>query len=223
MKQSGFLNARATDYWDLIGNGRVYRVPPHQRDYSWTHEEWEDLWRDVMAMRDAGGEARHYLGALVVQEVRDRDFQVIDGQQRLATLSLLALAVVAHLRELAGEGRDAEANRGRGERLRNRFVGEKDPASLVESSRLFLNDADDGFYQDHLVQLRPPHNPRGLSDSNRQLWGASSTFAAASTGCPTATTALPWPGFCRRPSRSGSCSSSSTWTTSRTPTRCSRR
>ena len=176
MKKPGFLNARAADYWDLIGNGRVYRVPPHQRDYSWTHEEWEDLWRDVVALRDGGGEARHYLGALVVQEVRDRDFRVIDGQQRLATLSVFALAVVAHLQELAGEGRDAEANRGRSERLRSRFVGEKDPASLVESSHLFLNDADDGFYQDHLVQLRPPHNPRGLSDSNRQLWGAFQHF-----------------------------------------------
>ena len=35
-----------------------------------------------------------------------------------------------------------------------RFIGEKDPASLIESSRLHLNDTDDAFYQDYLVQIR---------------------------------------------------------------------
>lgn len=33
-----------------------------------------------------------------------------------------------------------------------------------------LNETDDAFYQDYLVQLRPPYNPRGLPKSNRLLW-----------------------------------------------------
>ena len=169
MARANVLNTRTITYLELIGNGRSYRVPPYQRDYSWSEEQWEDLWADVLALRPHP-ERRHYLGALVVEEKSDREFLVIDGQQRLATLSLLALAVIARLGVLAGEEVDAEANAERARELRNRFVGEKDPASLTESSRLYLNETDDAFYQDCLVQLRPPLEPRSLPASNRLLW-----------------------------------------------------
>ena len=169
MARANVLNTRTITYLELIGNGRSYRVPPYQRDYSWSEEQWEDLWADVLALRPQP-DRRHYLGALVVEEKSDREFLVIDGQQRLATLSLLALAVIARLGALAGEDVDAEANTERARELRNRFVGEKDPASLTESSRLYLNETDDAFYQDYLVQLRPPLDPRGLPASNRLLW-----------------------------------------------------
>ena len=69
------------------------------------------------------------MGALVVQTHGDREFLVIDGQQRLATISLLALAVIQKLRRMADGGADAERNRERATQLRNRFIGEKDPAS----------------------------------------------------------------------------------------------
>ena len=44
---------------------------------------------------------------------------------------------------------DPERNRERATELRYRFIGEKDPASLIESSRLNLSRADDAFYQDY--------------------------------------------------------------------------
>lgn len=175
MNRANLLNTRTTDYLELIGNSKVYRVPPYQRDYSWTREQWEDLWSDILEVRE-GREDRHYLGSLVVEATTDREFAVIDGQQRLATLSLIALAVIAKLETLATDGIDADANRERSKELRNRFVGEKDPASLVEHSRLSLNATDDGFYQDFLVQLREPHKARGLPASNRQLWEAFRYF-----------------------------------------------
>ena len=169
MAGTNILNTRTINYLELIGNGRSYQVPPYQRDYSWSEEQWEDLWNDIADLRSRS-EDHHYLGALVVEGKSDREFLVIDGQQRLATLSLLALAVIARLRAMAESGVDSEANRERGKEIRNRFVGEKDPASLIESSRLYLNEADNAFYQDYLVQLKAPRNPRGLPKSNRQLW-----------------------------------------------------
>ena len=110
------------------------------------------------------------MGALVVQAESDREFLVIDGQQRLATISVLALAIIDRLGRMADQGLDTERNLERAKELRNRFVGEKDPASLVEGSRLHLNEADDPLYQDYLVQLREPINPRGLTRSNALLW-----------------------------------------------------
>ena len=170
------LDTGTTSYLELIGNGRTHRVPPYQRDYAWTQQEWEDLWNDVAELRDEP-DGRHYMGALVVQAHGDREFFVIDGQQRLATISLLALAVIDKLRRMADGGTDEERNRERATELRNRFIGEKDPASLVETSRLRLNETDDAFYQDYLVQLRPPLNPRGLPRSNALLWKCYGYFS----------------------------------------------
>ena len=175
MVKANILNTRTTNYLELIGNGRSYRAPRYQRDYSWSEEEWEDLWNDIIEL-GPDADAVHYMGALVVEGSNDREFLIIDGQQRLATLSLFALAVIAKLKEMADAGIDSEANAERSQGLRNRFVGEKDPASLTESSRLYLNATDDAFYQDYLVQLRPPLNPRGLAKSNRLLWKCFTYF-----------------------------------------------
>jgi hypothetical protein len=175
MAKSNLLNTSTATFLELIGNGRTYRVPPYQRDYSWTEEQWEDLWTDLTDQAEQP-EDTHYMGALVVESQSDREFAVIDGQQRLATLSLMALAVIGYLQDLAAAGIDAEANRERAAALRTKFIGEKDPASLVEASKLALNATDNAFYQDYLVQLRKPLNARGLPKSNRLLWECFSYF-----------------------------------------------
>lgn len=169
MSKANLLNTRDINFMELIGNGKLYRVPPFQRDYSWEEEQWEDLWNDLLELR-AKPDERHYMGALVVEAKSDREFKIIDGQQRIATLTILALAVIRKLKQMAEGGIEIDANTERAQGLRNKFVGEKDPASLVESSKLHLNESDNAFFQDYLVQLRPPHNPRGLPKSNRLLW-----------------------------------------------------
>ena len=176
MSRTNVLSTATVNYLELIGNGKTYRVPPYQRDYAWTEEEWEDLWNDVLDLRERS-EARHYMGALVVKGDSDREFTIIDGQQRLATIGVLSLAIIDKLQRVAEQDIDAERNRERAKDLRNRFIGEKDPASLVESSRLNLSRADDGFYQDYLVQLGNPPNPRGLTQSNALLWKCFQYFS----------------------------------------------
>ncbi len=177
MAKTNLLQTSAVTFLDLIGNGKRYHVPPFQRDYSWEQEQWEDLWNDILELLTQP-QGRHYMGALVVEASSDRDFQIVDGQQRMATLSILALAIIG---TLSGQGSSDEAraaNQDRARRLRERFVGEKDPASLQESSKLFLNETDNGFYQDYLVQLRKPTNPRRLPRSNRLLWECHQWFQA---------------------------------------------
>ena len=169
MSAGNLLKTSDVNFLDLIGNGKKYCVPPYQRDYSWEEEQWEDLWNDIEQLA-LSPDARHYMGALVVEATSDREFLVIDGQQRIATLSLLALAVIDLLPSLGGTEEERSRNIERAKGLRARFIGEKDPASLMESSKLFLNQGNDGFYQDNLVQLRAPNNPRTLTHSNRLLW-----------------------------------------------------
>lgn len=168
MAKTVLLNTRTSTFLDLMGNGKRFRVPAYQRDYSWEEEQWEDLWNDILELR--GEDDSHYMGALVLQGESDREFAIIDGQQRLATLSIAALAIIARISLLIESGIEPEDNRERSAALRGRFIGEKDPASLIESPKLRLNETDDGFYQDYLIPSRKPMNPRGLKRSNRLLW-----------------------------------------------------
>ncbi|MDO9082018.1 MAG: DUF262 domain-containing protein, partial [Humidesulfovibrio sp.] len=82
MGKTNLLNTHTTTYRDLVGNGRIFRVPPYQRDYSWQEEQWEDLWEDILALSSKPSDS-HYMGALVVEGLNDREFLIIDGQQRL--------------------------------------------------------------------------------------------------------------------------------------------
>ncbi len=169
MSVANLLNTNTVNFQDLVGNGKTYLVPLYQRDYSWTEEQWEDLWADLAELRP-NAKKQHYMGAVVVKPETDRKFLIIDGQQRIATLTILALAVIARLNVLSRLDQEAGENLERAKALRARYVGEKDPASLVEISKLVMNTHDDGFFQDYLVQLRRPANPRGMSRSNRLLW-----------------------------------------------------
>ncbi|MBZ0152741.1 MAG: DUF262 domain-containing HNH endonuclease family protein [Planctomycetes bacterium] len=137
----------------LIGNGLSYRIPRFQRDYSWTQEEWEDLWQDLLGTVQPGGEPAHYMGYLVLQSSDDKTFEVIDGQQRLTTISILVLAVLKNLQRLVDTGDQVDANRTRSEQIRNSYIGFLDPVTLVARSKLTLNRNNNSYWQSFLVPL----------------------------------------------------------------------
>lgn len=154
-------------YRKLIGNGLTYRVPRFQRDYSWGEEEWEDLWADLMGTLQGSDEPAHYMGYLVLQSKDQKTFDVIDGQQRLTTLTLLVLAVLKQLQRLIDEGQSPDANRQRLEVLRRTYVGTLDPVSLATKSKLTLNRNNDSYFQQYLVPLqRLPQRRLRLSEQS---------------------------------------------------------
>jgi hypothetical protein len=138
-----------------MGNGLVYHVPMFQRDYSWTEQEWDDLWQDIVAMLEPGGEQGHYMGYLVLQSNDERNYDIIDGQQRITTLSLLVLAVLRNLRRLVELKIDPDNNNRREEELRKTYIGYLDPVTLIAKSKLSLNRHNDQYYQNYLVPLVP--------------------------------------------------------------------
>ncbi|MBI2190921.1 MAG: DUF262 domain-containing protein [Planctomycetes bacterium] len=147
------FNTSNQTFRKLMGNGLVYRVPMFQRDYSWTEQEWDDLWQDIVAMLKPGGEQGHYMGYLVLQSSDERNYDIIDGQQRMTTLSLLILAVLSNLRRLVELKLDPEDNERRMEELRKTYIGYLDPVTLIAKSKLTLNRHNDLFYQNYLVPL----------------------------------------------------------------------
>lgn len=142
-------------YRKLIGNGLIYRIPRFQRDYSWGEEEWEDLWADLLAALAEGGDAAHYMGYLVLQSQDEKNFDVIDGQQRLTTMTLIVLAALKHLQHLVDTGVQAEHNQQRAQQIRQTYIGYLDPVTLLARSKLTLNRNNDHYFQTYLLPLAP--------------------------------------------------------------------
>jgi uncharacterized protein with ParB-like and HNH nuclease domain len=140
-------------YRQLMGNGLRYEIPKFQRDYTWEAEHWDDLWQDLNTLL-SNEENEHYMGYLVLQTTNNKNFQIIDGQQRLTTLSILILAVLKCLKDLVDLGVDAENNAKRNESLLNSYIGYVDPVTLISNNKLKLNRNSDDYYKQHLVLLR---------------------------------------------------------------------
>ena len=153
---------------EVFGNGITYCVPQFQRKYSWGTEEWEDLWQDIEALIENPSNNR-YLGYIVLSAKSPTDREVIDGQQRLVTISIFALAIVSIFKDLVDRKIDPDNNEKRGMHLKKRFlvaVG----GNLTEKTRLQLGRGDDDFYQHHLMPLRKPRSRDRLSPSEKQMW-----------------------------------------------------
>ena len=163
---------------ELMGNGIKYIVPRFQRDYSWDQEQWEDLWADIQGLDQEGF---HYMGYIVLQRKNQQDFEVIDGQQRLVTLSLLILATMQHIQRLIDTNQDADNNTERLQEITGRYIGSKDIVSLRVSSRLTLNRNNGRFYRDICSNLRPPQN-RAITATNNLLKRAFDFFCAREVG-----------------------------------------
>jgi hypothetical protein len=170
------FNTRNDTFRKLLGNGLTYHIPRFQRDYSWTEDEWEDLWMDLLETIRVGGELAHYMGYLVLQSDNDKSYDVIDGQQRLTTLSLLVLAVLKNLSRIVAAGRDAENNTKRMEQIRQTYIGYLDPVTLVSRSKLTLNRNNDQYFQTYIVPLAGTLPQRGFKASEHGLRKAFEWF-----------------------------------------------
>lgn len=99
---------------DVIDGAKTrYQIPLYQRTYDWGTPQLEQLWADVLSLavaRRVNGSAEHFLGTLVLdmghQTPNENTFLVVDGQQRLTTLTMLLAALRDVYRENA-PGSDA--------------------------------------------------------------------------------------------------------------------
>lgn len=175
MASSLLLNTATPTFGELFTNGRTFSVPRFQRNYKWDEDQWEELWQDLIA--SAENDKEHYMGSIVLKTHDTRKhFEVIDGQQRLVTLTLFVLAAVQCFESWATEGHDSNANKERAQLYRGRFLRAKDAASLVETSRLELNRNDAAFFRSTLLQLQKPVSPNRLRESEKLMWRAFSYF-----------------------------------------------
>lgn len=75
----------------LLGEeGRKFIIPEYQRPYRWTKDQCETLWNDILEVFGDGSKVEEYfLGSIVAFESEKSKLEIIDGQQRITTLTLL--------------------------------------------------------------------------------------------------------------------------------------
>lgn len=99
------MKATETTLKELLEGTKQYQVPLYQRTYSWVKEQHERLWGDLVLLteeRQENQDATHFLGSVVLAPSPSNGptgvhrFLVVDGQQRLTTLSILLAAIRDH-------------------------------------------------------------------------------------------------------------------------------
>lgn len=74
----------------LLGEGQKFIIPEYQRPYRWTKDECETLWDDILGIFGNGENIEEYfLGSIVTYRNDNEELEIIDGQQRITTLTLL--------------------------------------------------------------------------------------------------------------------------------------
>jgi hypothetical protein len=107
------LDARAKTIAEILHSGDQYLIPFFQRSYSWELKHWQRILADVDALAETAADRLHFLGPLVCAPTPHvpgevTSYQLIDGQQRLTTITLMLcalrdLALVHSEDDLAGE------------------------------------------------------------------------------------------------------------------------
>jgi hypothetical protein len=82
----------------ILYSPNQYVIPVFQRHYRWVEAEWGKLWENLEELSQPGVKGSHFMGFLVFvpglpQPGRITTFHLVDGQQRLTTLSLLLIVI----------------------------------------------------------------------------------------------------------------------------------
>jgi hypothetical protein len=130
----------------LLRDG-IYEVPDYQRNYAWEQQQLRDFWEDVTGILPA---SEHYTGTVILKKLEDLTrlgkafgrFELVDGQQRLATIVILLAAISEQL----GSQASAEANQTAANVLTD-YVHD----ASTDTYKLRLNRGDHDFLKDVIL------------------------------------------------------------------------
>ena len=74
-----------------------FMIPVYQRNYDWTEENCKQLWSDLWYVAQHDGARTHFLGTICSKTVSGHEKTIIDGQQRITTITLLVKAMLDYV------------------------------------------------------------------------------------------------------------------------------
>lgn len=161
------MDAIKGNIYSILNGNKQFLIPVYQRFYSWDREQCERLWKDIVDMQNKGKQG-HFVGSIVnisekAMPTGVQKYMIIDGQQRITTLTLLLIA----LRDYAIEHPDdTTINYKRIDNmlLKNEYeVGD-------EQYKLLLTETDRTILID-LIERKPiKHNTLSRIENNYQFF-----------------------------------------------------
>ena len=145
-------------------------VPIYQRSYAWEDRHVKDLYQDI-ANAINEGEKEYFLGSIVITENTSDRPEVVDGQQRLATTTIL----IAAIRDWFYENEDTD----RVEDIEREFLITRDLRTQEKVSKLRLNEIDQDFFSKTILSKpdSPERSVASSKESHKKITKASEIAA----------------------------------------------
>ncbi len=108
-----------------LEKGKVFVIPEYQRAYSWLKDHCDKLWQDILDFEPNDNEDKYFFGTIIINcQKDDKEFALVDGQQRTTTFLLLLKALLLRINVAIGrtEGDDDSKSLCRGLRERRRKI-----------------------------------------------------------------------------------------------------
>jgi uncharacterized protein with ParB-like and HNH nuclease domain len=156
---------------DLLGNpSRKTAVPDYQRDYSWSEGHIDYFWQDILEFMQAHNEttlksAEYFIGSMVRIE-NEAGYELLDGQQRLATAVILLSSIRDHLKPL---------NRQASQRTADKWIVDLDDLTDNRKYSLTLSRYDRDYFR-RRIQDENALPPSANSESQRLIDSARKKF-----------------------------------------------
>jgi len=154
---TSYLDAKTFGIGQLITQRKKLIVPEHQRDFSWTLDDVSQFISDIINALQTDA-VEYFIGLIVVLGPRENAWSILDGQQRLATTTMIYSAIRQWLSE---RGYDADERQIDSEFLRARQLGGE------YSPRLTLNAINNELFWNLVIRKSP------VDDIDRQIQNTS--------------------------------------------------
>ncbi len=166
------MEANAMKLLDFIGKSqeKQFVIPIYQRLYSWEKEQCKQLWDDIVKTGENDKIEGHFIGSIVfvhdgIYSNNHNDLLIIDGQQRLTTITLLLIALRDHLND-----EDEFLEKFSRQKIQNRYLINSDEKG-DKKFKLFLSESD----RDTLLSLidkdrKKPKEPSLRIEENFELF-----------------------------------------------------
>lgn len=165
------IKAKGRPLEDIFCDKFCFRIPEYQRPYAWTTVQTAELLDDLKhaacaVMRENGDVTEaspYFLGSIVIIKGDSSEADVVDGQQRITTLTILFCV----LRDLASPDMARQIHDY--VQARNRIF-----AGVVGNFRLSVRERDEKFFQSHIQEMGVlrnfvEHSPENLPDSQQRM------------------------------------------------------
>lgn len=158
------MDATKGNIFTILNGNKQFLIPVYQRYYSWETEQCSRLWNDIVDMQKKDKDG-HFVGSIVniaeqAMPTGVQKYMIIDGQQRLTTLSLLLIALRDYAEEHPEDGTNAR-------RIDNMLL-KNEYEDGDERYKLLLTETDRELLKS-LVEKKPISDPslsRILSNYN---------------------------------------------------------